>query len=190
MNKIKSVLHQSDIFLPKILQPIWFTKCLIDTLRYTGIRRGQLLKLTISNIDLERSLIIIPSHINKTHTYHKIPIPRKIYSQLEKLIQEMKKRNQKNTDQLFNINIFSRQTSRKKQVMNNDQLSYMFKIISKEVGFYVSPHRFRHTLATELMREPKNIYITKQLLGHKSLKTTLSYIHYDPESLRGVLDAL
>ncbi len=190
LTQIENVLARKEHTLPTALQPIWFINSLVNLFKYTAIRRGQLLKLTISDIDLEQKLITIPSHINKNHTFHQIPIPQKIYIQVEKLVIEMKRNGQNSKSQLFNINVLSKTTTRKNKNMNDNQLSYIFAIISQLVNFKVSPHRFRHTLATKLMKDPQNVYVTKQLLGHKSLKTTLSYICYDPESLRNILDTL
>ncbi len=74
--------------------------------------------------------------------------------------------------------------------MTKDQVSYLFKVISKYTGIVSSPHRFRHTAATNLMRNPENLYITKQLLGHKDIKVTLSYIEYNIEMVRKYANSL
>ncbi|EKN3347135.1 tyrosine-type recombinase/integrase [Yersinia ruckeri] len=53
----------------------------------------------------------------------------------------------------------------------------------------VSPHRFRHTVATNLMKSPdRNIQAVKRLLGHSSLRSTLEYIDEDIDSLRELLE--
>lgn len=52
-----------------------------------------------------------------------------------------------------------------------------FRRLSKECGCQVSPHRFQHTLATELMKSPdRNRQMVKGLLGHRSVTTTMEYI--------------
>ncbi|MDE9448122.1 tyrosine-type recombinase/integrase, partial [Xenorhabdus bovienii] len=44
------------------------------------------------------------------------------------------------------------------------------------------PHRFRHTLATELMKAPdRNLQLVRCLLGHRSVATTMEYIDIDME---------
>ncbi|WP_445000284.1 tyrosine-type recombinase/integrase [Halomonas mongoliensis] len=53
----------------------------------------------------------------------------------------------------------------------------------------MSPHRFRHTLGTELMREPdRNLHIVKALLGHSNISTTLEYVEVDIGSLRSAIE--
>ena len=137
--------------LPSILRPLWFTKTIIMTFRYTAIRRSQLNKLRIKDVDLL---------------------------------------NQPVESQLFNINLFSNAVKRKGEKMTNDQVSYIFKVISKYTGIISSPHRFRHTAATNLMKKPENLYIAKQLLGHKDVKVTLSYIEDNIDSIREYTELL
>nr|WP_269777904.1 site-specific integrase [Ursidibacter maritimus] len=158
--------------------------------RYTGMRQSQLVNLKIQDIDLSRRVICISSTTNKNHNYHEIPISTHLYPFLEKMVYEMKIRKRVGTDQLFNLNVVSRRTLNRKRNMSVHQLENIFRHISKIVGFRVSSHRFRHTIATKLMKNPDNLYITKQLLGHSDLKVTLSYIEYHSDMLRSCVDKL
>ncbi|MBZ6458599.1 tyrosine-type recombinase/integrase [Pseudomonas fluorescens group sp.] len=59
------------------------------------------------------------------------------------------------------------------------------------IDAHVSPHRFRHTIATDLMRQPKcNLHIVKDLLGHRSISTTLKYVHVDVDQVRYALEEM
>jgi len=52
----------------------------------------------------------------------------------------------------------------------------------------MTPHRFRHTLATDLMKQPeRNIHLTKSLLNHSNIATTMNYIEVDYGHMRTVL---
>lgn len=184
--KIFDYLYNDD--LPNSLQPKWFIKASFNAFRYTGIRRGQLIQLTLEDIDLERRIIIIHPHKNKTNHYHEIPISKQLWEDFVTLLYKHQLRGTPKNQQLFNINRFSSTTYRMGRIMTDAQLSHIFKYLTKKLGFPVSPHRFRHTIATQLMRDPRNIYATKQLLGHASLSTTLGYVQDDPESLRQFLD--
>ena len=170
--------------LPAILRPLWFTRALIMTFRYTAIRRSQLNKLRIKDVDLINQVIHISPEINKNHEYHILPISSILYPYLDKLLNELKKMKQPVEAQLFNINLFSKAVKRRGKEMTADQVSYLFKVISKYTGVLSSPHRFRHTAATNLMKKPENLYIVKQLLGHKDIKVTLTYIEDNIESIR------
>ncbi|WP_077500550.1 tyrosine-type recombinase/integrase [Rodentibacter rarus] len=169
--------------LSDVLKPQWFIRVLVNTLRFTGIRRAQLLRLKIKDVDLYQKVIHISPDINKNHEYHCIPILDRLHPYIEKLIIELRKRHQNLDSQLFNINLF-RKTRYTGQIMTEFQISHLFRVISSRVGFQVSPHRFRHTVATSLMKDPENLYVAKQLLGHKDVRVTLSYIENDVEMLR------
>ncbi len=53
----------------------------------------------------------------------------------------------------------------------------------------MTPHRFRHTIASDLMKQPdRNIHVTKTLLNHTNLATTMEYIEPDYDVMRAVLN--
>lgn len=176
------------IDVPPFLQPYWFAKCLISMLRYTAIRRGQLLKLRISDIDMRNRIIYIREEINKNHQYYEIPISQKLYPYLDKLLFEHLVLGSKKDAQLFNINLFSKVT--RNQIMTQEQLSHFFRVLSEYLHFTLSPHRFRHTIATKLMKNPDNIYMVQKLLGHRSITTTLGYVDHSVDMLRDCVETL
>jgi len=51
-------------------------------------------------------------------------------------------------------------------------------------------HDLRHTFATRLVQAGVNLYVVKELLGHKSLTMTMRYAHHNTESLRYGVDVL
>jgi site-specific recombinase XerD len=54
----------------------------------------------------------------------------------------------------------------------------------------VSPHVLRHTFATELLRQSKNIRIVQKALGHSDLSTTMIYTHVVDDDMRDAMIAL
>ena len=64
----------------------------------------------------------------------------------------------------------------------------MYRKLTEKMGVRMPPHRFRHTLATNLMRQPeRNIHLTKSLLNHSNIATTRAYIETDYGYMRAVL---
>lgn len=51
----------------------------------------------------------------------------------------------------------------------------------------VSPHTLRHTFATDLYRETKNIRLVQKALGHSDLSTTMIYTHIVDEELEDAM---
>lgn len=54
--------------------------------------------------------------------------------------------------------------------------------VAQEMGgdHSINKARFRHTLATEMMKSPdRNLAMVKSLLGHRSVSTTMEYIELD-----------
>lgn len=75
------------------------------------------------------------------------------------------------------------------EVMNEYPLRAFFRRLSRECKFTITPHRFRHTVATHMMKSPeRNLYAVKKLLGHVSITSTLEYIDESVDSLRDILE--
>jgi integrase/recombinase XerD len=54
----------------------------------------------------------------------------------------------------------------------------------------VHPHRLRHTFATELSRQTKDIRLVQKALGHADLSTTMIYTHIVDDDLEAALKGL
>lgn len=57
---------------------------------------------------------------------------------------------------------------------------------ARRAGVKASSHILRHTFATHALRE-SDIVSVKDLLGHSDIRTTMIYLHSDPERLRAVM---
>ena len=80
-------------------------------------------------------------------------------------------------------------TTLKGDPIKNRYLRKMVKRYSKKASINknVSPHTLRHTFATDLYRETKNIRLVQKALGHSDLSTTMIYTHIVDEELEGAL---
>ena len=76
--------------------------------------------------------------------------------------------------------------------MNPRYIQDMVKRYSQKSGINkdISPHTLRHTFATDLLRETKNIRLVQKALGHSDISTTMVYTHIVDEELEGALKNL
>ena len=153
---------------------------------YTGIRLNALLSLRYQDIDWAKGLIRVQADTENTHREFSIPICPGLAPHLRRLLDSANSIGMKPKDELFNVNRFS--IHYRSVVMNTDQVEGMYRKLIAKFGVRMSPHRFRHTIATDLMRHPeRNIHLTKSLLNHSNIATTLGSIETDYEVMRAVL---
>lgn len=73
--------------------------------------------------------------------------------------------------------------------LNDRYLRAMVKRLGEQAGICkdVHPHMCRHTFATDLYRETKDIRLVQKALGHSDLSTTMIYTHIVDEELEEAL---
>jgi integrase len=174
------------------LLPIWYWRIVLDILRYTGLRLNQLLHLRLKDINLNDEVITLCREGSKTYREWTVPAVRQVRGGLVRLLAEVQARGAKPSDPLFH---FERIVSTQPDmdvfgVPSLQPVRSFFRRLSKECGFAVSPHRFRHTLATILMNSPdRNLPLVKGLLGHSSVTTTMEYIDINMGGAAKTLEA-
>ncbi|EOU1149007.1 tyrosine-type recombinase/integrase (plasmid) [Clostridium perfringens] len=69
--------------------------------------------------------------------------------------------------------------SRTKSRLDDKGIRKMIETYSIKAGInkHITPHTLRHTYATDLLRETKNIRLVQKALGHADLSTTMIYTH-------------
>ena len=140
---------------------------ILELLYTTGMRRAELLSLTLTAIDRNNRQLQVVGKRNKTRI---VPLLPKVISQIDSYLAH---RNQiekaKNSKSLF--------VNRKGEKLNPSYIykcvtAYLTKVSTKEK---VSPHVLRHTFATHLLNRGADINSIKEILGHKSLSSTQIY---------------
>jgi len=168
------------------ITPAWFWLATFEMFYYTGVRLNALLCIRRQDVDWDNQLILIRGETEKTHREFRIPIMDGLAPHIWRLLDEADRAGLLPEDQLFNVNRFSKHY--RGSVMNSHQVEAMYKKLIEKLGVRMTPHRFRHTLATDLMKQPeRNIHLTKNLLNHSNIATTMSYIEADYDHMRDVL---
>ncbi|MBL4704315.1 MAG: tyrosine-type recombinase/integrase [Flavobacteriales bacterium] len=169
-------------------------KLLILLLIETGMRIGQVLQLKHTDIESWNKRLLIK---------HRLDNPNEVYS---KSRHEYAVDLSNNWLEMYTDYIIYEQSDidseyvftalyRKDGGDTSAPLSYariktIFNALSKKSGIHVTPHMFRHTHATELLREEVPIEIVAKRLGHRSLETTRQmYEHLTAADMRKILSA-
>jgi site-specific recombinase XerD len=66
----------------------------------------------------------------------------------------------------------------------------LLKRLGKQAGLKVYPHLLRHSFATDLLRQTKNLRLVQKALGHANITTTTIYAHICDDELEKAMKGL
>lgn len=161
-------------------------KFLLSLLYESGMRIGQILGLRHSDIkNWDNEIIIQPrnDNINGARCKSRVSYIVHISSKLMELYADYVLQECENYTQDY---VFIQTKTRAPgKPLHYSAIRYLFLEISKKVGFTVNPHMFRHTHATELIRDGWDCSKIQKRLGHANIQTTLNiYSHLDTQDLK------
>ncbi|MCL4546256.1 MAG: site-specific integrase [Deltaproteobacteria bacterium] len=172
LNELSRLKTLSDDDIDKLIAGATnkLTRDLITFLIYTGCRKGEALNLKWDNVDLQNDLIAIKG--TKTKYDRHIPISKPLKEILKGI-------ERKDCLYLFN--------------KNGDKLSDFkrsFKTACKNAGFKdLRIHDLRHVFASKMVMNGASLYITGELLGHRTTQMTKRYSHLVPDTLKKAVNA-
>lgn len=141
-----------------------------------GLRREELINLTLRSIDKSNQSLKVLGKRNKERI---LPVAPILLSWIEDYI-EKRGEIDSDSDHLF-------------ITLKGQKLypSLVYQIVKKYLSQVTtmdkkSPHVLRHTFATHLLNEGANLQSIKELLGHSSLAATQVYTHTSLEKLKQV----
>ena len=134
---------------------------LVSFLYSTGCRVSEVSKLNMSDINFETQEVLVLGKGNKERTVYLTDVA---VMHLKEYLRERRE---------FSGALF---TGKGTERLKNQGIRAILKRIEKETGVKnVHPHRFRRTLATNLLDRGMNIQDVAEILGHADLKTTMIY---------------
>ncbi|MFA5351565.1 MAG: tyrosine-type recombinase/integrase [Candidatus Omnitrophota bacterium] len=89
-------------------------------------------------------------------------------------IKELQEWRARQTEKVNSEYVFSTREGRALYPRETREMIYTY---SEKAGKRIKPHTLRHTFATDIYRETKNIRMTQKALGHSDLSTTMIYTH-------------
>jgi integrase/recombinase XerD len=162
--EIRRVLRKINISTPEGYRD----RTLLEILYSSGIRASELSGLNVESVDLENSTMTVFGKGSKERI---VPIGKTALRFLETYMKA--------------IRPFLLKDGEKKALFLNNSGTRLMRytlglIVNKYYGeakldVKVTPHTFRRSCTTELIRSEANLYHVKELLGHESLSTVKHY---------------
>jgi site-specific recombinase XerD len=145
-------------------------KCILMLIYSAGLRRSELLNLTVSDIDSERMVINIIGAKGKKDrisllSYNLLQLLRKYYIEYK--------------PKKF---LFEGQDGGQYSATS---VAKLLKNAAGRAGIHkdVTPHMLRHSFATHLLEQGTDLRYIQELLGHESSKTTEIYTHVSKRAI-------
>ena len=154
---------------------------LIDLLFATGLRVSEASELTFNQIYLNEGFIRIIGKGNKERI---VPIAPATLVNLQKYLDKVRPLFCKSKSNRVFISPRGKHVSRQ----------YVYAVVKSrciQVGIEgkISPHKLRHSFATELLAGGADLRVVQELLGHADISTTQIYTHVESNRLHQAYDA-
>ena len=152
---------------------------IIEVMFATGLRVGELVSLRVSDFrPVERSLLIRGKGRRERLAFFVEP------TSFERITSYVTTRltTPATTEALF-LNAYG-------HAMSTQTVATVIRTLCRHAGLTkrVTPHTFRHTVATLLLRNGADLRVVQEILGHASITMTQRYTHVAKEHVRGALE--
>jgi len=153
-------------------------RAILEILYSCGLRVTELITLKLSNINLKEGFIRV---IGKGDKERLAPIGNTAIKYLKKYLDE--KRNSQSVKRGYDDILF---LNRRGKQLSRVMIFTIIKRLSIKINLNkkISPHTFRHSFATHLIKGGADLRAVQEMLGHESITTTEIYTHLDKEYLR------
>lgn len=152
-------------------------RVILELLYSTGIRRAELVSLTLENVDLETGVMKV---MGKGRKERMVPIGKTALKWLTSYIRGVRPF-QKGNDRYREVFLSYRGLPLQKARLQVMVREYGQKA---NLDIPVTTHTFRRSCATEMIRGNANIYHVKELLGHEDMNTMKHYARLTITDLR------
>ncbi len=151
---------------------------IILMLNDTGVRVNELINIKVKNINLDNNSIFLD--FTKTHTNRWVFFQNITKDYLIKYLQL-----HNNNEYLF-LDRSGEHLNKKRVYDFLDWLKDKLKIEQS-----ITPHKWRHSFATNLVKNNVNLNTIMKVMGHTQYKTTERYLHQETEELKNqILDVI
>ena len=153
------------------------SRAVLMTIYATGLRRSEVARLRVSDIDSARMTITVQGKGKKDRVVMLSPVL------LDTLRQYWRQAKPKQW-------LFPGQPP-DQPISGNDVFAVFHNAVRRAgITKHVSPHSLRHSFATHLLESGTDLRTIQILLGHRSLKTTARYLHVSQYHVRATASPL
>jgi site-specific recombinase XerD len=145
----------------------------VQILLGTGMRIGELAALTVEDYESDGDVGFLKVRRGKGAKFRRVPISARLRREVDRYVN--RHRVQAETNRLL--------VRADGQPVRMVTVGYLLKRIKLRVGFKVHAHKFRHTFATEYLRNGGDIERLRRILGHSSYVMVMRYLHLDKGDL-------
>jgi integrase/recombinase XerD len=162
---------------------------LLSLLRGTGLRIGEALGLRHEDVDALRGVVVVRQRLNvnraRAKTFSReVPVDPALVRLYSDYLHE--EYGPLDCDYVF-VNLWAEPVGRPMSYPSVDRLVQRLRT---RTGIEFTPHQFRHSYATDLLRRGVAVEVVQHLLGHASITTTVdTYSHLGMEDARRALVA-
>lgn len=146
-------------------------RAILETLYATGIRKNELMNLTVADVNLDEELLRING--GKGAKDRVVPLTQAAARFLESYIKAVRPKllGKRASDRLF-------LSLRGLPIARNTLGELVTKYARRaRIKKHVTCHLWRHSCATHLLQRKANLRHVQEMLGHRSLATTERYLH-------------
>lgn len=154
----------------------WRDYVMVGLLYVSGIRRAELVSLTLPQLDFSRGLVTV---IGKGNKQRVVPVGATTVEEVRRYLalrRELLDSRKESTER-----VFLNQRGRALSVRSVDRLVKQF---ARKRGLTFTPHTLRHSFATHMLENGADLVLIKEILGHSSLSTTQKYTHVTAEAMK------
>lgn len=172
--EIDKLIAAIDLSLPEGER----NRAILETLYGCGLRVSELTELKLSDLFFEDNFIRV---IGKGNKQRLIPISNYTIKFLKIYLEEI--RIHMPIQKGFEDYVFLNRRGKK---LTRVMIFTIIKKLAEIAGIRkkISPHTFRHSFATHLLKNGADLRSIQMMLGHESITTTEIYTHLDDNSMR------
>src|ERR1700693_283175 len=176
--RLPLILSREEVAKILTVPPHLKSRTLLMTIYATGLRRSEVARLRVSDIDSARMTLTV--HQGKGQRDRVVMLSPVLLDTLRQY-----GRYKKPKEWLF-------PGDTPDQPISGNDIFMVFHNAVRRAGITkkVSPHSLRHSFATHLLESGTDLRTIQILMGHRSLKTTARYLHVSQQQVRAIASPL